>query len=173
MANLLKRYRSTLSYIGLIALVNIMFLIMPTVKFLGAVISPADFTVGIIYVMRDFTQREIKHYVIVAMLIGSFLSYLLATKDLAIASVSAFLVGEFVDWSVYTFTRKPLSQRILWSSLLSSPFDSALFLYLLNMFNWVAVTIMTVSKMIGVIIVWYLWRYRYINNNPTPISCAL
>ena len=44
------------------------------------------------------------------------------------ASAAAFAVGELGDWAVYTFTRRPFSQRILISSLIGAPLDSIVFL---------------------------------------------
>ena len=94
------------------------------------------------------------------MLIGSLISYALAGKDLAIASMSAFLIAEFVDWSVYTFTKRPLSQRILWSASMSAPIDSSVFLWIIHQLNWLAVLILSLTKILGVLIVWYGWRSR-------------
>ena len=123
-------------------------------------ISPMDWTVGIVYVLRDFAQRELEHKVIFAMFIGSLISYVLAGKDLAIASMSAFLIAEFVDWSVYSFTKRPLSQRILWSASLSAPIDSSVFLWIIHQLNWLAVLVLSLAKIVGVFFVWYGWRSR-------------
>lgn len=154
------RYRATISYIVLIVLINALFAIFPTYKILGFNVSLIDVTVGVIYVMRDFAQREIKHYVIIAMLIGSFLSYFLASKEVALASVTSFIIAESVDWGIYTFTKRPLSKRIFWSAAISSPVDSAVFLYMLNMFNVLALFVMMTAKIIGVLLVWYIWRLK-------------
>jgi uncharacterized PurR-regulated membrane protein YhhQ (DUF165 family) len=129
-------------------------------KILSTEISPMDSTVGIVYVLRDFAQRELKHKVIFAMLIGSLISYILADKNLAIASMSAFLIAEFVDWSVYSFTKRSLSQRILWSASLSAPIDSSVFLWIIHQLNGLAVLILSFAKIVGVLIVWYGWRNR-------------
>ena len=57
------------------------------------------------------------------------------------AGCVAFLISETADWAVYTFSGRPLSQRILISSCISAPIDQALFLYLASqvvpgMFAW-------------------------------------
>lgn len=153
-------YKYSLTYIILIILLNTLFTFIPLVHALGTEISPMDWTVGIVYVLRDFAQRELHHKVIFAMLIGSILSYGLAGKTMAIASMSAFLIAECIDWGVYTFTRRSLSQRILWSASLSVPVDSSVFLMIIHQFNWLAVGIMSFAKLIGVFIVWYGWRTR-------------
>jgi len=52
------------------------------------------------------------------MLCAGIISYFMSAPAVAIASVTAFLISETVDWLVYTVTKKPLSQRILYSSLI-------------------------------------------------------
>ena len=157
---LLKNYKYSLTYIVLIVLLNTLFAYIPLTNVLGSEVSPMDWTVGVVYVLRDFAQRELHHKVIFAMFIGSILSYGLASKAMAIASMSAFLIAETIDWAVYTFTRRPLSQRILWSASLSSPIDSAVFLAIIHQFNYLGVAILSLAKIAGVFIVWTVWRAR-------------
>lgn len=120
----------------------------------------ASLVVGFIFVIRDFTQREIGHWVIPAMLVGGALSYVLADPTIAIASIVAFLLSEFVDWGFFTFTGKTFSSRILLSSTFGAPVDSVLFLTLAGFFSWPAVVAMTLSKMIGAVIVSYIMREK-------------
>ncbi|MES2142053.1 MAG: hypothetical protein V4471_04110 [Pseudomonadota bacterium] len=157
---LLINYKYSLTYIVLIVLLNTLFTYIPFTNVFGSEVSPMDWTVGVVYVLRDFAQRELQHKVIFAMFVGSILSYGLASKAMAIASMSAFLIAELIDWAVYTFTRRPLSQRILWSASLSSPIDSGVFLAIIHQFNWLGVTILSLAKIAGVFVVWYAWRER-------------
>lgn len=157
---LLKNYKYSLTYIVLIVLLNTLFTYIPLTNVFGSEVSPMDWTVGVVYVLRDFAQRELHHKVIIAMFLGSILSYGLASKEMAIASMSAFLIAEFIDWSIYTFTHRPLSQRILWSASLSSPIDSSVFLAIIHQFNCLGVVILSLAKIAGVFIVWYVWRER-------------
>lgn len=154
-----KFYPATMSYLLFIVLLNTIFSYVPDFHIWGQPISIADFVVGLIYVMRDFAQRETKHWVILAMLLGCFISWLLAEEQAALASVGAFAVGELLDWSIYTFTKKPLSKRILWSSVISSPVDSAVNLALLFQLNWLSFILMTITKILGAIALWAYWRY--------------
>lgn len=151
-------YPATLCYIGMIVLLNTIFSYVPNLSFGQATFSSADFLVGLIYVTRDFAQREIQHRVIFAMLIGCALSYIFAEKEAALASVAAFIVGESIDWAIFTLTKKPLSQRILWSALVSAPADSVVNLYFLHQLNTIGVSIMICMKWLGVTILWYIWR---------------
>ena len=153
-----RYYPATTAYLLFIVFLNTLFSYVPSIYIWHAPVSVADFVVGLIYVMRDFAQRESRHWVLLAMLIGCIISWLLAEKQAALASVGAFAVGECLDWSIYTLTNKPLSQRIIWSSLISSPFDSFVNLYLLLAFNWVALIIMTATKILGALALWGYWR---------------
>jgi queuosine precursor transporter len=159
-------YPATLNYLLFIVLLNTLFSYVPNFNLFGHSISIADFVVGFIYVMRDFAQRETKHWVILAMLIGCLISWMLAEHQAALASVGAFAVGETLDWGIYTYTKKPLSQRILFSSVISSPIDSAVNLFLLYQLNWVGFIVMTLTKFAGVIVLWAYWRVRRYRNNP-------
>lgn len=138
-----------------IILVNSLFAYVPTWTIQGEVIAPADIIVGCVYVLRDMAQREIKQYVIIAMLIATSISYLMADKSVAFASAAAFFVGEMIDWGIYSYTKKPLSQRLLWSSAISAPVDSLVFLYLIEQLNWLGFTLLNCSKLLGVLLVWY------------------
>ena len=148
------KFNFTAFYIILIVLVNWGFTVVPLIPILGEMFPPMSLAVGLIFVLRDFAQREIGHKVIGAMLIGGLLSYIMADPFVAIASVTAFLISESADWAVYTWTKKPFAQRILISSIVSTPIDSAVFLAMIGHFSILAVVLMTISKMIGALIVW-------------------
>lgn len=138
-----------------IVLVNSLFAYVPTLTIRGELIAPADIVVGCVYVLRDMAQREIKQYVIIAMLLATSISYIMADKSVAFASASAFFVGEIIDWAIYSYTKKPLSQRLLWSSAISAPIDTLVFLYLIEQLNWLGFTLLNCSKLTGVLLIWY------------------
>lgn len=152
-------YRYTLLYIVLIALVNYAFVIIPPITLPGgAVWPPVSLLVGFVFVARDFSQREVGHFVLVAMLIGAGISWFMVNPQIAIASAAAFTISELVDWLVYTMTKRPLSERILYSSALGTPVDSMVFLSMIGFLSPVAVVIQTVSKLAGAVVVWWLVR---------------
>ena len=154
-------YRYTVLYIALIVLVNWLFTVVPLVDMPGGEKwPPVSLVVGLIFVARDFAQREIGHRVIVAMLIAGALSYYMADPFVAAASVTAFLISEFADWAVYSFTGRPFAQRILLSSVLATPIDSAVFLAMIGHLSLSGVVAMTASKMLGALVVWWMVRRR-------------
>lgn len=151
----------TVFYMILIVAVNYGFTVVPLVPLGGAEMwPPMSLVVGFIFVARDFSQREIGHKVIIAMLVAGVLSYFMASPYVAAASVSAFLVSEFADWAVYSFTKRPFSQRVLLSSAVGTPLDSAVFLALIGHLSVIGVVVMTLSKMLGALLVWWMIRRR-------------
>ena len=150
------KYFYTISYMSAIVLVNYLFAYVPSFKIWGQLVTPVDIIVGAVYILRDMAQREIKRYVIIAMLIATYISYLMADKSFAFASAAAFFVGEMIDWAIYSYTKKPLSERLLWSSAISAPIDSAVFLYLINELNWLGFGLLNLSKLLGILLIWYI-----------------
>jgi len=154
------KYKYSVAYIGLMVLLNTLFTHIPLIHVLGSDVSPMDWTVGIVYVLRDFAQQELQHKVIIIMLVSGLLSLGLASQEIVVASMSAFLIAELVDWGVYTCTRRPMLQRILWSASLSTPIDSVVFLAVAHQFNTLGAAILSLAKIVGVLIVWLIWRNR-------------
>ena len=139
-------------YLVSIVLINIGFVHVPLIH--GW--PPMSLAVGLVFVLRDFAQREVGHKVLLIMLIGAAISYLMASPAVAIASCAAYLASELVDWAVYTFNKRPLTQRVLLSSALSTPVASAVFLGLIGFFSVGGVVLMTASKMLAAFVV-YFW----------------
>jgi len=163
-------YKFSVLYVGLIVLVNWGFTVVPLVDLPGGdKWPPMSLVVGFIFVARDFAQREIGHRVIIAMLIAAALSYVMADPFVAVASLAAFLISEFADWAVYSFTGRPFSQRVLISSAVGTPLDSVVFLGVLGHLSLVGVAVMTASKMLGALVVWWLVRRR---ETPERVNAA-
>ena len=148
----------TIAYVALIVLINIGFSIVPLVPVFGEMFPPLSLAVGLIFVARDFAQREIGHKVIGAMILAGFLSWLMADPFVALASVTAFLISESADWGIYTWTRKPFADRILISSIVSTPLDSGVFLAMIGHFSILNTILMTVAKMAGALVVWWMLK---------------
>lgn len=141
-------------YLVSIVLVNYLFTVVPSIS----AWQPVSLLVGIIFILRDLAQREIGHWVIPVMLVGGVISYFMASPFVAVASVTAFLVSELIDWAIYTVSNKPLKDRILLSSTVSTPIDSAVFLLMIGFFGWVTFAVMVVSKMVSALVVWRLMK---------------
>ena len=155
------KFKYTALYILLIVAVNYGFSVVPLVELPGGdKWPPLTLVVGFIFVLRDFAQRELGHSVILAMLVAAAISYFMADPFVALASLAAFVVSEFCDWAVYSFTKKPFAQRVLLSSALGTPIDSVIFLSMIGIASVQGVVLMTISKMLGALVVWYMIKNR-------------
>lgn len=145
-------------YVGLMPFINWSFAAVPTADIPawlgGGQFQPLAVVTGLVLVVRDFAQRELKHWVWGAMIVGLLLSTLTSWITVVVASGLAFLVSETVDWAVYTFSNRPLSQRIMVSSLASAPIDQVVFIGLASLvvpgiFAWGTILTGIASKLAG------------------------
>ena len=155
----IKPMRYAVFYVLSVVLINIAFSVIPPIPLPnGDLWAPVSLIVGFTFVLRDYAQRAIGHWVIGAMLFGGLISGLMADPHVALASVCAFLLSEGIDWLVYTLTGRPFSQRILLSSALSTPVDSVVFLGMVGIFSVQGAILMTLSKMVGAFLVFCMVR---------------
>jgi queuosine precursor transporter len=150
----------TATYIVAIVLVNWLFVVVPPWATPLGDLYLANIVVGFVFVLRDYAQREVGHKVLLATLIAGIITWYMVDPALALASLTAFVIAEMADWAIYSFTRRPLQSRILISSLIAVPLDTGVFQYLAQYLTPAAFTTEVASKMIGVLIVWYLLRAR-------------
>jgi hypothetical protein len=168
-------------YVALIPFLNWSFGVIPQFQIIdpgdayrqGIALHPMTMVTGMVFVVRDFVQREMGHKVLILMALAVAWSFFYAWPVIALASGIAFAISEFVDWLVYTFTKYRLSTRILISSALASPVDTTVFLYgadlaqqmqlglepgnMLHPANWV---VFVIGKMVGAILVSWVIRRR-------------
>jgi uncharacterized PurR-regulated membrane protein YhhQ (DUF165 family) len=158
LAIFLSGRRMTALYVALMPLINWAFAGIPTIPIPetlgGGEWHPFTIVTGLVLVARAFAQREIKHWIFAAMIAGLALSTLTAWPVIVLASGAAFLISETADWAVYTFVKRPLSQRIMLSSIIGAPVDQLLFLWLASfavpgIFAWGSVLTGIVSKLVG------------------------
>lgn len=141
-------------YVVTILVLNLAFSYVPMIDLGFGLFSPMAVLAGAVFVVRDFAQREVGHWVLVGMSAGAILSFLLADPFVAWASVMAFVVSESTDWLLYTITKRPFYQRVLISSLLSAPIDTAVFLYLIEGMTPGTFALMFLAKMVAAFVVW-------------------
>jgi hypothetical protein len=171
-------------YVALIPALNWTFgkahLIQIDLPFLGllpngepAFFQPLTIVTGLVFVVRDFVQREMGHRVLVLMGLAIAWSFYYSWPVIALASAIAFAISESTDWAVYTFTKYRLSTRILLSSMIAAPVDTTVFLYgadlaqvmagiappgsQLNLPNWI---FFIIGKLIGALAVSMIIRQR-------------
>jgi uncharacterized PurR-regulated membrane protein YhhQ (DUF165 family) len=150
----------TLLYIAAIVLVNWMFTAIPPWATPLGDLYLANVVVGFIFVLRDYAQREVGHCILLGTAVAGVLTWFMVDPAIALASVTAFALSETADWGVYSLLRRPLSQRILISSIIAVPLDTLAFQYLAGYLTPAAFLTEVASKTVGVFIVWQLLRLR-------------
>ena len=144
-------------YVAIIIAVNYGFSVVPMVATpWGDIFPPMTFAVGFVFIVRDYAQRAVGHWVLMSMLFSGVISWFMANPFIAVASVTAFAISEIVDWIFYSFTKKSFKTRILISSVASTPIDSVVFLMMIGAFSWSGFVAMFFAKMAGVIVVYNL-----------------
>lgn len=171
-----------LMYVVLIPFLNWSFGVIPEFPIVapgddvfrqGVSLHPMTMVTGMVFVIRDFVQREMGHRVLILMAIAVAWSFFYAWPVIALASGIAFAISEFVDWLLFTFTKYRLSTRILLSSAVAAPVDTTVFLYgadlakqmelgmdpgnSLHVANWI---VFVIGKMVGAVIVSRIIRKR-------------
>ena len=130
----------------------------------------ANVIVGFVFVLRDYAQREIGHKVLLATALAGLPVWYFAGPELAIASLTAFALSEMTDWAIYSFTKRPLQNRILISALFSVPVDTLAFQHLAGYLTPAAFVTEVLSKAVGVAAVWYLLKLRVGNAEAAPAA---
>lgn len=121
------------AYVATIPAANILVTQFGAVPIGFGLMAPAGvFMVGLALVLRDLVHELAGRWtVLVAIAVGTLLSYLLADPMLATASAIAFGVAEVADMGVYTpLRRKGLIVAVIASNAVGLVIDSALFLHL-------------------------------------------
>ena len=117
---------------------------------IGPLMFPAGAVmIGLTFSLRDLVQRQFGkwrcwYWTFAAAAISAVFSL-----DVAVASVTAFLVSEAVDWAVFTFTGGSFRRRVLLSNLIGAPLDSTIFVALLFGWFWPAIIGQTIVKFIS------------------------
>lgn len=146
------------------------------------IFNPLTIATGMVFVVRDFVQREMGHRVLILMALAIGWSFYYSFPAIALASGIAFAISETSDWLIFTFTKYRLSTRILLSSALASPVDTTVFLFgadlaqqaqghppgeMFNTANWV---FFIIGKMIGAVAVSAMIRYREKRGDVDPMA---
>ncbi|MEQ1610320.1 MAG: VUT family protein [Hyphomonadaceae bacterium] len=136
------------------------------------IFNPLTIATGMVFVVRDFVQREMGHKVLALMALAIAWSFYYSYPAIALASGIAFAISETSDWLLFTFTKYRLSTRIWLSSALAAPIDTTVFLFgadlaqqglghppgeMFNLANWV---FFIIGKMIGAVVVSMMIRNR-------------
>lgn len=144
-------------YVLTILVLNLGFSYVPMISTTFGMLSPMALVAGLVFVMRDFAQRESGHLVLVGMLVAAVLTFVMADPFVALASVVAFGTSELIDYLLYTITKKPFHQRVWRSSLISTPVDTLVFLTMISGLTAGTFVLMVLAKLVAAaaILFWY------------------
>lgn len=148
------------AYIATIVLTNFGFAYIHPIDIGFGLFSPMALVAGAVFVVRDYAQRAVGHYVLFGMIAGCAISYVMADPFVAIASAASFAVSELVDWGTYTITKRPFYQRILISSLIATPIDTAVFLAFINILTPATFVLMVAAKLVTAFAMFYYGKLR-------------
>ncbi len=145
-------------YVMSVVILNMAFSYVPPVELWdGTIWSVGSILAGVIFITRDFAQKEVgKTIVLFLMALSGLISYLMADPFVAFASVLAFSVSEFFDWAVYTFKKGGFKAKVILSSVVSVPVDTAIFLLVIDSMSYVSFMAMVFSKLS--VLTYFSWR---------------
>lgn len=144
---------SALFYLGSIVLANLLVHWFGLVTVLGLTFPAGALAIGLTFSARDFVQERYGKFGCWSWMLLAALITLAFNRQLALASISAFLVAEFCDWAIYTGTPGRLEKRLLLSNLVSVPLDSIVFVLLAFGPIWPAIWGQTVIKILSSMLV--------------------
>jgi len=152
-------YKYSGIYIATVVGINLAFAyIPPIVLFDGTIFTVGSVIAGLVFVARDFAQREVGHKVVLLLMAAAgLLSYLLADPFVAIASIAAFAISELSDYIVYSKYKGDFNKRVVISSLVSVPIDTAVFLAIISHLSALSFAVMCISKLL---VVAYFVRFK-------------
>lgn len=134
-----NKYFWPIMYLISILLGNLFVIWFGIVKVMGLTFPAGVVFIGLTFSFRDFVQKRWGDWACwIWMGVAIFITFFLNQK-IAIASVTAFVVAEFVDWFVFKFLKVSLKKRIIFSNLFSCPLDSAIFVTIAFGWFWPAI----------------------------------
>ena len=153
------KYKFSVIYISTVVAINMAFAyIPPIILFDGTIFTVGSVIAGLVFVARDFAQREVGHKIVLLLMAAAgLLSYLLADPFVAIASIAAFAISEISDYIVYSKYKGDFNKRVVVSSLVSVPIDTAVFLAIISHLSALSFAVMCISKLL---VVAYFVKFR-------------
>ena len=133
-----KKWWYAIAYMVSILLGNLFVVWFGLVKAFGLMFPAGALWIGLTFSARDFVQREwgdfkVWWFMAISTIITAMLSLVLpnhlpvSATTVALASATAFIVAEAIDWVVFTIFKWDIIYRIAGSNLVSTPIDSIIF----------------------------------------------
>lgn len=127
----------------------------------GSIWSIGSVIAGLVFVARDFAQREVGHIKVLGLMaIAGAISYITSSPFVAIASLVAFSVSELVDYAAYTLTNGNFKRRVVVSSLVGVPVDTLIFLMMIDGLSAFGFAVMTASKLVALTLIFARFKLK-------------
>jgi len=134
-----KRYLWGVLYLLSILLGNLFVIWFGIVHYAGLTFPAGVIFIGLTFSFRDFMQRFWGRWAAWIWMLLAGIITLFLNWQIAVASVSAFIISEGLDWAVFTYFKWPFRKRIYLSNLVSCPIDSLVFVTMAFGFVWPAI----------------------------------
>jgi uncharacterized PurR-regulated membrane protein YhhQ (DUF165 family) len=144
---------SAIFYLSSIVLANILVNALGIVTVLGLTFPAGAVAIGLTFSTRDLVQERYGKFGCWAWMLVAVVITFAFNRQLAIASVCAFVVAELADWAIYTYSHGNIEKRLILSNLVSTPLDSLVFVLLAFGPVWPAIWGQTIVKMISSLLV--------------------
>lgn len=127
------------AYLASILLGNIFVTWLGIVKVAGLMFPAGVVFIGLTFSFRDFIQRYWGDWITWIWMFAASAITLLFNWQIALASVTAFIVSEGLDWFIFKTFKWSFRKRIVVSNLVAVPVDSIIFVTLAFGFVWPAI----------------------------------
>ncbi len=156
-----KKYMWGILYLLSILLANIFVNWLGIVKVFGITFPAGVVFVGLTFSFRDFVQRYWGDWMAwIWMGLASVITVFF-NLQLALASFTAFVVSEAIDWFVFKISGLPFHKRIYISNIFSCPLDSLIFVAMAFGWIWPAIWGQALIKYAsGLLVLPFIWPKR-------------
>lgn len=139
---------SVVLYVASVVVVNAMFILLPPFQLGGMFLTAGSLVCGSTFVLRDLADRRVGNKVVFATLFATAITAAMSAQ-LAAASGVAFLLSEMVDMAVFRRWPGSFKARVVASSIIGTPIDSAVFMLMAGFFSWPGLAVMVASKLVA------------------------
>jgi hypothetical protein len=101
---------------------------------------------------------QLGHITLMLTLVGALIYWRLGAPEVALASATAFLVSETIDWLVYSLSKRPFADRVMLSTAISAPVDALIFLNIAHIFSSLLFGINVAAKLTASLIIYLLLK---------------
>ena len=143
---------SGIIYLLSILAANVLVNTFHIVNFLGLTFPAGAPMIGLTFTFRDMVQNRFGKLGCWWWMLAASLITVLFNPQLALASMSAFIVAEGLDWAIYTIIKGSFAKRVIISNLFGLPIDSVVFVVLAFGWNPAAIIGQTIIKLISSVI---------------------